>query len=184
MKKSNVWLLLVIQILFVSISCLHNLVRCNFQVNNCSALLLLLVSVEAKLFFRKKCVPPLSSFYQGISLWHIVLSVISTFIFRLHKITKCLHVEKDFPLRKQQKLLLLVILMTGADPVFLIREDLIQKFSCQVLGNYSKEASFSWFQKCLNFWRFSIYHSVSCNYKKLGLYKPVCKTCFLLKTFT
>ena len=31
---------------------------------------------------------------------------------------------------------------TGADPAFLIRGDLIQKFSCQILGNYSKESSF------------------------------------------
>ena len=29
----------------------------------------------------------------------------------------------------------------GADPAFLIRGDLIQKFSCQILWNYSKEAS-------------------------------------------
>ena len=33
------------------------------------------------------------------------------------------------------------LIFTGADPAFLIR-DLIQKFSCQVLGNYSKEYSF------------------------------------------
>ena len=31
---------------------------------------------------------------------------------------------------------------SGADTAFLIRGDLIQKFSTKVLGNYSKEASF------------------------------------------
>ena len=31
---------------------------------------------------------------------------------------------------------------SGADIAFLIRGDLIQKFSTKVLGNYSKEASF------------------------------------------
>ena len=63
----------------------------------------------------------------------------------------------------------------GADSTFLIRRgDLIQKFYCQILGNYSNESSFLYYQKCQNFFSFSERSTFrSYYYKKLNLYKPV-----------
>ena len=39
----------------------------------------------------------------------------------------------------------------GTDPAFVIRGDLIQTFSCQMIGNFSKESNFLWYKNLLNF---------------------------------
>ena len=71
--------------------------------------------------------------------------------------------------------------VSGADPAFLIRGDVIQKFSCQILGNYSKESSFLYYQKCLSFLRLYVLPPGFYNFKKLSLRKPVYKNLYLIK---
>ena len=57
--------------------------------------------------------------------------------------TPKLYLGSTFLLKKgTQKLTPIFKNFSGADPALVIRVDLIQNISCQILGNYSKEASF------------------------------------------
>ena len=47
--------------------------------------------------------------------------------------------------------LTIALVRTGADPASLIRGGPYSEFSFQILGNYSKEASFLQFEKFLSF---------------------------------
>ena len=71
--------------------------------------------------------------------------------------------------------------VSGADPAFLIRLDLIHKFLCRILGNYSKDSSFLQQQRFLNFQRIYVL-PISCyNYKNfylLDTFLGVFSACF------
>ena len=51
-------------------------------------------------------------------------------------------IKTEFARERSSRYLTTMGYYTGVDPAFVIKGDLIQKFSCQILQNYSKQASF------------------------------------------